>query len=1132
MTISAHPLLMSRLEPWLDRKLPLDGWLSGNVTASGTPGALSTTGRVTLVPVGYGSVPSTADFQGVLHAGTDPGATNLHMQLDPLNFGLVSLVLPGLDLPRSGNATLDLSGRVDSGVRMVLNVREGEGSDSASSVWVRGSFRRTQGGWTTDLRSELSPLALGSVASLRPDLKLGGTVRGSLQAVGPLDGLRLTGNLEAGGGTAQLDGTADVRDLASGYRVDATLADVRVSDLVRRLPAPTTWSGRLRLQGRGLSPDSAELSASVEVGRSRVGGMHVDTLVMRLRASGGTLGIDTVVADLGGLKLAGAGRLGLSPASEGEADFHFSSDSLIGLRSILMGDTVIARDTLSALERELLRFQGVNPDALPDTADVAMSGSLEGRARIGGSIHSLDVEGSAVLRSGVYRTNRVDSVTADITAHGLRSDSETVRFSADASGVEAFDRTFEGVHLEGTVSNGAGQGAVEVRRRAGEVYATSGSFALDSVGGSVELQEASAVFDSVTWRMEGPTRIAWDSAAVSIDSLHVARAGTEPMKVTATGTLSRAGDSDFHLDASNVRLARLARMAQLESLDLGGLLDLTVDVTGPASAPLMHGSLVVREPRYGDLRLTRVGGEISYRDRAADLQLEAWSPARKVLTVAGTVPIDLALTRQPRRTLATPMDVSVRADSLDAAVALSYFSMLQDVEGTVSGDFRVRGTVDRPEPSGVLELQNAAWSIEPIGVRHSNVNGRLTLNPDRTVNVQVSTRATGTSDVTGTLTLEPVSDPTLDLKIHFAGFQAVNRRDVAGKISGDLTLTGTYRKPAVGGSLTVDQGTLYLEEFARSAEVVDLTDPDVFNVVDTTILSSRPILADLRNPFLENLRVSIDLSVPRDTWLRSEDMNVEIGGELIVTYDRLKRDLVMVGELNALRGSYTVLGRRFDVQSGTVGFIGTPGINPTLSIQAVSRIRRVGNDPLSVTATVSGTLTQPRVSLSTDEQAVPQSDLVSYLVFGRPAHELSSGQNALVQGATGGAVSYLVGTAATQLSTAVAQKIGVDYLSISQADYEAGNVGILSAAIQNPQVEIGQYLSQNVFVVVVLRRPAEGGSSTSWLGGARIELALSDNYNAEGFVEDRFLRTGSPGFGELGQNSQVLGVFVYREWGY
>jgi hypothetical protein len=55
------------------------------------------------------------------------------------------------------------------------------------------------------------------------------------------------------------------------------------------------------------------------------------------------------------------------------------------------------------------------------------------------------------------------------------------------------------------------------------------------------------------------------------------------------------------------------------------------------------------------------------------------------------------------------------------------------------------------------------------------------------------------------------------------------------------------------------------------------------------------------------------------------------------------------------------------------------------------------------------------------------------------------------------------------------------------------------------------------------------------VAGVRVEWALSDDYNIEGFFEDRFLRSGSQLLGAsagIVDNTRILGVFFFREWGY
>jgi hypothetical protein len=118
-----------------------------------------------------------------------------------------------------------------------------------------------------------------------------------------------------------------------------------------------------------------------------------------------------------------------------------------------------------------------------------------------------------------------------------------------------------------------------------------------------------------------------------------------------------------------------------------------------------------------------------------------------------------------------------------------------------------------------------------------------------------------------------------------------------------------------------------------------------------------------------------------------------------------------------------------------VEFTGTPGINPALNIEAVTRFRSQGGEPLAIFANVGGTLMNPRVRLSTDAQPpIAESDLISYLLFGRPSYALASAETTTLEGALGAGVSRVTGSLAAQLGTVVGRQIGFDYFNITQAE--------------------------------------------------------------------------------------------------
>jgi hypothetical protein len=276
-------------------------------------------------------------------------------------------------------------------------------------------------------------------------------------------------------------------------------------------------------------------------------------------------------------------------------------------------------------------------------------------------------------------------------------------------------------------------------------------------------------------------------------------------------------------------------------------------------------------------------------------------------------------------------------------------------------------------------------------------------------------------------------------------------------------------------------------------------------------------------------------------------MNVEMGGELQVVYDRQSGDLAMLGALEAIRGTYSILGRSFQVASGTIEFVGTPGINPILNIVASTRVRQArtggsGNDNLSIQATVSGTLSDPRVSLTGDEGAIAESDLVSYLVFGVPSYQLATGQAAQVQDASqsllgttvGAGLSILQGTLASRLSSLVARGWGLDHFAILQPK-ELGLSSLdVAGTLAATTFEVGWYLEQDVFVTLLLTPLAgQAGTGTNPFGGARLDWVLSPNWTLQSFYEDRYLRQPTLGFDQqIMQSRKVGGLFLFRDWGY
>jgi autotransporter translocation and assembly factor TamB len=280
----------------------------------------------------------------------------------------------------------------------------------------------------------------------------------------------------------------------------------------------------------------------------------------------------------------------------------------------------------------------------------------------------------------------------------------------------------------------------------------------------------------------------------------------------------------------------------------------------------------------------------------------------------------------------------------------------------------------------------------------------------------------------------------------------------------------------------------------------------------------------------------VDLTMAQDSWLRGRDLNVEMAGTLDVYWDRMERDMTFFGVLDAVRGVYSVLGRQFQIEEGTVSFAGTPGINPDLDIRASNRVRTPDNQPLDIVATVGGSLLEPRVSLSTNSTfAISESDLVSYLIFGQPSYALASGEGAIARGTAqvfaGATANLAAGLFSSELGSVLARDglpVNLDYLAITQGKNDPGG---LQDWWMSTQVELGKYLTDDIFAGLQFR-PFTENQGQDRLASVRLETRLSDRWTLEGYWEDRFLRRGLYGLRDQNLYEKVLGFLLYTEWGY
>ncbi|MDE0393938.1 MAG: translocation/assembly module TamB [Gammaproteobacteria bacterium] len=1149
--LALDPLGLADLAPWVPLLAEAGGSVAGPVSVEGPAGALEVRADLAFEDRASGIAPFPAVVAGTLALAAAPSG-EIAVSLEPLRYEALRTFFPGVEWAGEGRVRLEASGELEGDLAVAGEIEHAAGGLPPSRVRLSGTVRPAGGDPVLDLEMALDRLSLeGAALAAGGSSPFTGELTGEVRAAGSLSGLELSASLGTPGGGLEAAGRIDPSDPARAYRLAATAEEFRLDRVVPGLPEPTVLSGALLVDGSGLEPAALEGTGSLILARGEVGGVPVGRVTSRISAGAGRLRVEEIEASSPLFRISGSGELALAEgAPPGRVEVVFSADSLAALGPVVQGGEVIAADTLTALEAGILRLEGIDPDTLAVAEEVAFAGSAEGGLVLRGGLAGLRGEGFLEVAGGVFGGSAIARSRVEMSG-GWRN-----RGSWEAEAAVELDslrlrQGFEVTRASGEAridAEGAGAFAFEAEAPGERSYAAGGGIARGDGGTGFELDVLRLASGSETWELAGPAGFRLEDAGGLSGTVELAGPGAggpegdAPQAViAANGRLDRRGDSDLDLRLSGVDIERLGRLFQFEGPPRG-VAALRGRLRGAAERPVITGELEIADFAYGAVALARLAGRFGYEDQVLAGEIDAESGDRRLLALSGRLPADLSIAGGvERRVPDRAIDLTAVVDSLPAAMVFGTLQGIDGVEGALSGRVRVGGTVGRPEPGGQLTLEAGAFGIPALGLRPREIRMDLRVREDRHVEVEGEARGGGLASVSGSMDLTELTDPGFDLRFGLEGFQAVDRRDLTASVGGELTLGGSFREPLVGGAASFDEGELFLEEFVQEAMAIDLSNPLLVDVVDTTAVAVSAAAGRPGSAFLDNLRVDVVLSLEQDFWIRSFDstqgMDVELAGELGLSFDRPQRELRLAGSLEAVRGSYAQFGRIFDVESGTLDFIGTPGIDPSLAIQAVHRFRREVGEPLNVIANVGGTLQAPAVTLSSDAQPpIPESDLISYMLFGRPSYALASGEVSVVEGAAAGLSSALLNLGVSQLGTTFSRSLGVDYLSVSQAQ-QAGNLASLgrtAGLFSDTQIEMGRYMGENVFLAVTIR-PVTGSTAARrvQLPSARLEWRFREDWSTESFIEDRLARQGRSSFGELDNDTRrVFGISVFRDWGY
>ena len=608
-----------------------------------------------------------------------------------------------------------------------------------------------------------------------------------------------------------------------------------------------------------------------------------------------------------------------------------------------------------------------------------------------------------------------------------------------------------------------------------------------------------------TWRLTRPATAVIDTGVIQLDTVELrSTAGSGYLR--ASGALPRRGVADFAVAADSVPVSDVYSALQRDTSGISGAVNGEVSIIGAAGSPTIEMRAALTDGRFGDyvLPLFQVLGR--YDAQRLTVKGGLWRDSLRIVTLSGSLPVDLSLRAVPRRKLDGPLTVVAQSDSLDMAVLDPLIGAVSGLSGVMHLDVRAAGSWESPEYTGFVDVTRGGMTVPSLGARYSDMDARLTLqnNVMRIARLQLR-GGNGVLDVTGTVTFDSAFSgrPQLADTLRFNRFAAFDIEDF-GKFtgSGELYLHGPLLGATLTGRARVDEGELQFADLVQK-RIISLDDPEFRALVDSSLSRGADLSPAAHTVFFDSLRIAnLAIEMGPDVWLRSSEADIQLDGEFVINRtieDQLPR-YRMDGTLRAVRGTYQlVLGfenslisisRDFRVTRGTVRFFGTPDFNPELDIAAEHIARTVQGEQLTVSAIISGTLLQPSLRLESDHRPpLSQTEIVSYLMFGVPPSNTLGNERDL-------GVATIGSNLISGIGQALAAELGlpVSYLTIQTG--QATTVG--SVRTNTARIEAGAQLNERTFLTL---NAGLCEVRTSQLVGASLEYRLSSRWTTSAAFE-------------------------------
>ena len=798
---------------------------------------------------------------------------------------------------------------------------------------------------------------------------------------------------------------------------------------------------KIELEGSGFDPLQMTAYAKIQVDTSSISGWTIHSLQSNLNFQQQNFFIENFSVET--------------------ASAHLSAN---GIYSIKGNSDAFLNLTLNNAS-EIIKFTGVE--------------NLNGRGKIAGHFHGTPkkflTDLNLTLFDTQFQTYSAEEVTAHITAQIPNDRNFSVSGNLNAKNLNLGGIELQSIQL---VSNADSKNIqLSSIAESGE-FNTSFKSAIHLDNPLlVELSDFRINYRNNSWKQGTDTALFYLSETdYRLEHLKLISEDADTLQtLSAEGKISKNGEQNFQISLSNLDFAKISETFFPEQ-SLQGKINFNAQLMGEASSPVAEAKFRLNNFALQNYYAGNMTGTLQLTQQQLNTKVNINLPDSGKLSADAKIPVNFRLDSMQFNIPSYEnenFDFNLFANKIPLTLLQSFLPDGQ-YEGIIQTSMHAGGNIKEPELKGKIEITDGKIKMPQYGINYPHFMAGISMDNNKIkIDTFLITSRDGRMNINGNMSPPTflskstnAPSPLANVQIHFANFRPIDHKNYNMAVSGDALLKGNADSLLFSGDINIPQAEINLPSLLQlvgKTSAPQLPEPLLIKELkkmqpeDSLVITLRPRNEESKKEetdFLKKLQGNLRVKIPRNTWIKNQDMRVELSGD--VQLMKHKEFFELFGSVEVLRGQYNLLGKVFIIESGTISFQGGEKINPLLNFTAAYNFRDSNRQQKKLLANISGEMMSPEIKFTMDNQQIDEGDALSYILFGAKLDALTSGQRENINqtfDALGLTESLAASGLSSQLTKLLSNTLNVDYIEVkSKGSFESGSL------------EVGKYLTNKIFI--------------------------------------------------------------------